>query len=71
MGKNIHMHFVAFLNIHCFHYFLSTWGVIISLHQMTPLHVAAKRGRVESVRYVVNNEATVNIEDYDKVSIHY
>ena len=38
---------------------------------MTPLHVAAKRGRVESVRYVVKNGAKVHIEDKANVSIRY
>lgn len=38
---------------------------------MTPLHVAAKRGRVESVSYVVINGAEVDIKDNDKVSIQY
>ena len=38
---------------------------------MTPLHVAAKRGRVESVRYVVSNGAKVDIKDKTNVSIRY
>ena len=38
---------------------------------MTPLHVAAKGGRVESVRYVVNNGARVDITDEDGVIILY
>ena len=36
---------------------------------MTPLHAAAKGGRVESVRYVCNSGATVDIKDDDGVSI--
>ena len=38
---------------------------------MTPLHVAAKGGRVESVRYVVDNGATVDITDEKGVIILY
>ena len=38
---------------------------------MTPLHVAAKGGRVESVRYVCNSGAKVDIQDHDGVSTLY
>ena len=40
---------------------------IISLYQMTPLHLAAKGGRGNVVNYLGGNEAIINIQDLDGV----
>ena len=37
--------------------------VLPSLHQMTPLHVATKHGRVETVRYLVDRRARIDIKN--------
>ena len=44
--------------------------IIISLHQMTPLHIAAERGgRLNIVEYLVGKEADINITDNNKVNL--
>ena len=41
----------------------------LSLHQMTPLHVAAEKGdRLDIVEYLIKNGADINIIDYSGVS---
>ena len=37
---------------------------------MTPLHVAAEKGRIKIVEYFVKERADVNIQDCNGVSIH-
>ena len=42
--------------------------VVLSLRQMTPLHVAAERGgRFNIVEYLVGKEADINIKDNNGV----
>ena len=42
---------------------------VFSLHQMTPLHVAAEKGdRISIVKYLVDNGADINIKDDNEVS---
>ena len=45
---------------------LGLW--FLSLHQMTPLHVAAKSDRYKTVKYLVDG-ANINTKDSDGVSI--
>ena len=40
---------------------------VISLYQMTPLHLAAKRGHGNVVNYLGGNETIINIQDLDGV----
>ena len=39
------------------------------LYQLTPLHMAAKRGCTSLVKYFIDKEADVNIKDHNGVSI--
>lgn len=43
--------------------------VSLSLHQSTPLHVAARRGHANIVKCLVDKGANINIKDDDGVSI--
>ena len=45
------------------------YGYSFFSHQMTPLHVAAARGLVKIVEYLVEQEADINIQDHKGVSI--
>ena len=40
-----------------------------SLHQWTPLHIAARRGHKDIVKHLVDNKATLNIQDNEKVNL--
>jgi len=40
----------------------------VSLHQWTPLHVAAYKDHVDAVTFLVDNGADVNIKDEHEVS---
>ena len=41
------------------------------LHQQTPLHMAAKKGRFENILgYLIGKGANINIKDNDGVKIH-
>ena len=42
--------------------------IILSLHQATPLHVAAESGNVDTVSYLGDKGADINIKDGDGVS---
>ena len=42
-----------------------------SLHQMTPLHVAAKSARFKIVEYLVDKGANISTKDSDGVSIYF
>ena len=42
----------------------------ISLHQMTPLHIAVEGAHTEIVKYLVDREADINIKDYNGVNIY-
>ena len=46
-----------------------TNALLISLHQMTPLHVAVKKARTEVVKFLVDKEADINIKDGNGVNI--
>ena len=53
---------------------MRAWGsvayhVVSSLHQMTPLHVAAERGYVKIVDYLVVKGAEIDIRDENGVII--
>ena len=39
-----------------------------SLNQQTPLHLAAREGHMDTVEFLINNEADINIQDNDGVS---
>ena len=49
--------------------FLSYFCIFLSLYQMTPLHLAAQRGRYNLVRYLVDKDADVNIQDINGVRL--
>ena len=38
-------------------------------HQLTPLHLAVKSGRIEIVKHILDHEADVNNQDSDDVSM--
>ena len=72
------MHIVAFLcssysSVNCIvcipivSYFMSYF---ISLHQMTPLHVAVERALTEIVKFLVDRGADITIKDYNGVNIY-
>ena len=42
--------------------------LFISLYQMTPLHLAAQRGRYNLVGYLVGKDADVDIGDVNEVT---
>ena len=46
---------------------LGLW--FLSLHQLTPLHMAAKSDRYKTVKYLVDEGANINTRDSDGVSI--
>ena len=46
---------------------LGLW--FLFLHQMTPLHMAAKSGRKKIVEYLVDEGANISTRDSDGVSI--
>ena len=39
-----------------------------SLKQWTPLHLAAREGHMNTVEFLINNGADINIQDNDEVS---
>ena len=39
------------------------------LHQVTPLHMAAREGRTDIVKYLVDKRAHINTGDNDRVSV--
>ena len=41
------------------------------LQQMTPLHLAAESDRIKMVKYLVEREADINIQDDNGVIISY
>ena len=44
-------------------------GKLFSLYQMTPLHLAAERGSIRIVKYLVEQGAEINIRDNNGVSV--
>ena len=48
---------------------LGLW--FLSLHQMTPLHVAARSARFKIVDYLVDEGANISTKDSDGVSIYF
>ena len=49
-----------------FSFFVRIFFMFI-LRQVSPLHMAAKRGHVNVVRYLVDKEADINVENSDQV----
>ena len=41
--------------------------VVSSLHQMTPLHVAAEKARIRIVEYVIDQKAEIDFQDQNGV----
>ena len=48
---------------------LKFWLIFLSLHQMTPLHVAAERGRFKIVKHFVSSGAEINAKDINGVKL--
>ena len=42
----------------------------LSLHQMTPLHLAAESGHIKKVNYLCDEGADINIQDNDGVNLN-
>ena len=45
------------------------WSHFSSYHQGTPLHLAAKGGRFDTVKYLDEKGANIHSEDSDRVSV--
>ena len=60
--KNVVYSTPNFLDKNLLQYFLL-------LHQMTPLHLAAKIGRIKILDYIVKQGADINIQDDEGVNI--
>ena len=43
--------------------------VFLSLHQWTPLHIAAKQGHQDMVEYLIGKKASMDSKDSDEVSV--
>lgn len=48
---------------------VGTTLVYFLFHQMTPLHMAAGQGCVETVKCIVDKGADINIQDYNGVML--
>ena len=44
---------------------------LLFLHQLTPLHVAAKKSRAQILQYLVGKGADINIKDKNGVNISF
>ena len=53
------------------HLYISDITCVVSLHQMTPLHLAAERGRSHVVKYLAEHGANVNIPNDKGVCLTY
>ena len=42
----------------------------LSLHQVTPLHLAAKQGHKDIVECLVAKQAKINVQDENKVTVY-
>ena len=42
--------------------------VILSLHQMTPLHLAAESGRIKILKYLIDQGIDINLQDDNGVT---
>ena len=45
------------------------YTLVFSLEQKTPLHIAAEEGRIDIVKYLVDNEAHINARDNHRVNL--
>ena len=45
-------------------------NLVHSLHQWTPLHIAARQGHQDIVEYFIGEKASINTEDNDGVSVY-
>ena len=41
--------------------------VTLSLYQRTPLHIVAREGHEHTLKYIVDNGALIDVQDYDGV----
>ena len=44
--------------------------VLFSLHQMTPLHLAAESNRIKMVECLLDQGVDINIQDDNQVNLH-
>ena len=42
----------------------------VSLHQMTPLHLAVERNRIKMLECLLHQEADINIQNDNEVILH-
>ena len=79
--EDVHHQHVMPLDVHCQRFVTSAYThalksvitfVVPLLHQLTPLHMAAKKGRCESILvYLVDNGADINIKDNNGVNTYH
>ena len=56
---------VSHIGYKCCNYFC----VFLSLHQRTPLHIAATEGREKTVEFLIEEKARIDIQDNEGVGI--